>query len=503
MSATMPHAAPAAPRPLNNRPLSRWPVPRATEVLCIPLGGLGQIGMNWTLYGHDGRWLLVDAGIGFPERNGAGSRADGVEAIIPDPACLSGILPKLDGLVVTHAHEDHIGAIHRLWPEVIDCPIHASPFAAALISRRLDEAGTLRDVDLRSFEVGSTFAVGPFSVRTIRMTHSVPEPVALAIGTPAGCVLHTGDWKFDPAPLLDEPADKAGLAELGQRGVLAMVCDSTNADRDLPISSEAQVRAAFDGIFARSTGMVVVCCFASNVARMTSAALAATQAGREVAIGGRSMVANEAVADDLGMLEGVPAFLEHHNRLRDLERQRAALICTGTQGEEFAMLARLSRGERNLPALGRGDTVVMSARVIPGNGDAVEAVLGKLRARGVEVITADHKVGGYPVHVSGHAGRQELRELHETVRPRFVLPVHGEASHLAAHAALALECGAEAAPVAADGQVLCISQGGIRSLGRLTIPRLQLMEDTAPRQRQRPRAAASVPVASGNAMLAL
>jgi ribonuclease J len=237
----------AIPKNRQPRALGRCPAPREGEILVLPLGGLGRIGMNWTLYGNSGRWLLVDAGIGFP-----GDDKPGVDALIPDPADLGYILERVDGLVVTHAHEDHIGAIDRIVPNVLDCPIYATPFASAVISRRLDEIGTLRNVDLRTFEVGSGFEVGPFSVRSIRMTHSSPEPVSLAISTDAGTVLHTGDWKLDPNPLLGLPTDEDALRDLGDVGLLALVCDSTNADRDLPITSEAQIRETFTRVMAAS-----------------------------------------------------------------------------------------------------------------------------------------------------------------------------------------------------------------------------------------------------------
>lgn len=452
--------------------LAEWPVPGDEEILICPVGGLGRIGMNWTLYGYAGRWLLVDAGLAFPKVRGGD-----VDAIIPDATALLPMLDRLDGLVVTHAHEDHIGAIDRLWPGVIDCPIYATPFATAMIARRLDEAGTLDGATLRTFQVGDHLEVGPFAIRTIAMTHSIPEPVALAITTPLGTILHTGDFKFDPDPISPHRADLDALREIGDNGVLAMVADSTNADRDLEISSERQVRHAFEAIFARSRGIVVVCCFASNLARIASAAAAAHDTGRKVALGGRSMRATEALASELGMLDEVPEFLPETRHLQGLDRCEVALICTGTQGEERSALARLSRGDLNLPKVGYGDTVVMSARIVPGNEEDVERVLSKLRARGVKVIEAHEIVDGHPVHVSGHAGRYELRGLHALVRPRFFVPVHGDHSKLAAHAALAIEGGAETATVTSEGAILAVSAQGMRMVGLMSIPTMDLEND--------------------------
>ncbi len=450
----------------------RWPVPTRGEVLVVPLGGLGRIGMNWTLYGHDGAWLLVDAGMSFPEEE-----MEGVDAIVPDPAFLAPIADKLLGLVVTHAHEDHIGAIDRLWPYAINCPIWATPFACRALERRLEEASTLDEVELNSYPVGGSFEIGPFKIRSVRMTHSVPEPVALAIGTEAGTVLHTGDWKFDPAPMVGEPTDFDALREIGDAGVLAMVCDSTNAHKDLEITSEAMVREAFMRLFASRKGQVAICCFSTNVARMASAAVAATASGRHVAITGRSMRNSQENARGLGLLDDVPEFLAEPSHLRGLDRAQTALVCTGGQGEENAALAKLARGDRRLPSFGRGDTVVLSTRVIPGNEEAVEKVCSALRARGVEVLMGADTIDGFPLHVSGHPGANELRELYSLVRPRFAMPVHGTEMHLTAHARLARGAGVEAAIVSEEAEVIRLAQGGARVLGRVDAPKLHLSND--------------------------
>ncbi|MFV3131674.1 ribonuclease J [Niveispirillum sp. KHB5.9] len=450
----------------------RWPVPGQGEVLVVPLGGLGRIGMNWTLYGHDGAWVLVDAGIAFPDQG-----VEGVDCVIPHPAFLAPIRDRLLALVVTHAHEDHIGAIDRLWPQGVDCPIWATPFATKMIARRLDEAGVLDKVTLNTYPVGGSFKIGPFGFRTIRMTHSIPEPVALAIDTDAGTVLHTGDWKFDPEPGIGQPTDIDALRKLGDEGVLAMLCDSTNAHKDMPISSEAQVRRAFDKLFATRKGQIAICCFATNVARVASAISAAEAAGRHVALAGRSMRNSEETARDLGMLDHVPVPLAEPAHLKGLDRDKVALICTGGQGEEKAALAKLARGERRFPPFGAGDTVVLSARIIPGNEEAVEKVVSKLRARGVEVLMGTDLMGGEPLHVSGHPGANELRDLYALVRPRIALPVHGTEMHLEAHARLARAAGCQSAIMAEEAEVIRLSEGGSRVLGRVTAPLLSLESD--------------------------
>jgi len=457
------------------RHLQRLPRPRATEILVVPVGGLGRIGMNWTLYGHDGSWILVDAGIAFPGENDT----TGVDAFIPDPETLLRVVGRIDALVVTHAHEDHIGAIQHVFPRPISCPVWATPFAAAAISRRLDEAGTLDEADIRTFPVGGSFRPGAFTVCSIRMTHSVPEAVALAIFTAAGNVLHTGDFKLDPDPLIGLPTHIAAIRALGDAGLLAMVCDSTNAERDMSVTSEAQVRESFRRLFASRPGAVVVCCFGTNVARARSACDAAFRSGRRIALAGRSLRAHAATAESLGIAD-FPDMLGEPSHLRGLDRREMALVCTGTQGEENAALARLARGgDWRLPDLGLGDTVIMSASVIPGNEAALERVLDKLRARGVDVLTQRDAPEGLPIHVSGHAGRAELATMHRHARPRFVIPVHGTDMHLHAHASLALDCGAEAAPVGADGTVMSVSATGIKVVGRVQIPVIGIRRDEA------------------------
>lgn len=455
------------------RRLQKLPRPRATEVLVVPVGGLGRIGMNWTLYGHDGSWILVDAGIAFPDAEDA----TGVDAFIPDPETLRRVVGRIDALVVTHAHEDHIGAIQHVFPRQITCPIWATPFAAAAISRRLEEAGTLDEADIRTFPVGGAFRIGPFTLCSIRLTHSVPEAVALAMFTGAGALLHTGDFKLDPEPLISLPTHIEAIRALGNAGLLALICDSTNAERDLPITSEAQIRDSFRRIFASRAGTVVVCCFGTNVARAMSACDAAARSGRRIALTGRSLRAHAETAERLGIIDSRDILAEP-SHLRGLDRREMALVCTGTQGEENAVLARLARrSDWRLPELGLGDTIIMSASVIPGNEAAVERVLAPLRARGVEVLTQRDAPADLPVHVSGHAGRAELATLHRLARPRFVIPVHGTEAHLRAHAGLALDCGAEAAPVGEEGAVIAVSAAGIKIIGKVEIPVIGIRRD--------------------------
>jgi len=440
----------------------KFPRPTEDSILVCTVGGVGQIGMNWTLYGHAGRWVLVDAGSAFAPRD-----IEGVDAIFPDPRSLKAIIPQLDALIVTHAHEDHIGAIHRLWP-ALKAPIYATPFAGRVLANRFRELGRLGEVDIKTYNLGDTLEIGAFKVQTIRMTHSVPECAALAFKTPAGTVLHTGDWKLDPNPVIGLPTDTDALKELGREGVLGMVCDSTNADRYGEITSEAMVAEGMREVFAKSKGMTVVTCFATNVARLASVARAAAATGRKIAVAGRSLIRTEQAARECGLLDGVPEFLHDVSHLKGLDRREMALICTGSQGEGNAALARLASGEDNrLPAIRPGDVVVHSARVIPGNEADVELIFDGLRARGATIL--QEEFNGKPLHVSGHAKANELETMYSMIRPRFAIPVHGEREHLEAHERIAKASRVREVELAAEGDVLRVSRRRVQKVAHVKI----------------------------------
>jgi ribonuclease J len=438
------------------------PRPGRKSVFVFSLGGVAQIGMNWTLYGHKGEWVLVDAGSAFAPRD-----LPIVEAIFPDPALLKSILPHLKGLIVTHAHEDHIGAIHRLWP-TIQCPIYATPFAAKCLMSRFEERKTDREIVLKEFRPGENIKVGPFAIKTIQMTHSVPECVSLAIRSDAGTVFHTGDWKFDPNPLVGQPTDIEAIKKMGQKGVLAMVCDSTNSQRPGKITSEAEVFEGFKSVFKDTRGMVVVSCFATNVARMASAMRAAAATGREIAICGRSLIKNEKIARELGMLKGVPKPLAYSRHLKGLNRREMAIMCTGAQGEANAALSKLSTGEDyRLPQIMPGDAVIHSARVIPGNEEDLFAVFDRLRALGATILEGDYK--GHPLHVTGHATSGEIMQMYEMVKPQFAIPVHGNPSHLDAHAQLAVNSGVKGVVTPREGGIYAVSRHGVRQVAQVNV----------------------------------
>jgi len=412
------------------------------DLAFIPLGGTGEIGLNLNVYRCDGDLLAVDCGLGF-----GGPEHPEVDVLVPDAGWLAARRDRLRALVITHAHEDHIGAVAHLWPG-LRCPIHATPFVAAVLRRKLGEAGLLNQVEIVTQAPGSRWQVGPFDLEYLRVSHSVPEAQALAIRTQFGTVLHTGDWKLDPNPLIGPPTDEAAFARLGEEGVLAMVCDSTNALVEGHSGSEAEVRRNLAAIIKRLKGRVAVTCFATNIARVESVALAARAAGREVALFGRSLRNAEAAARECGYLRDLPPFLTE-DQAGDVPDSKLVLICTGSQGEPRSAMAKIAADTHPQISLGEGDTVIFSSRMIPGNERGILRVQDELARAGVEVMTADDHM----VHVSGHPARDELKRLYGLVKPKYAVPVHGEWRHMNEHANLAESLGAEAY-VIEDGDVL-------------------------------------------------
>ena len=411
----------------------------------IPLGGTGEIGLNLNVYRCDGALLAVDCGIGF-----GGTDTPEAEVMVPDAGWLAERRGKLVGLVITHAHEDHLGAVAPLWPQ-LRCPIYASPFASAVLRRKLGEAGLLHQAELHTIPLGGSLELGPFAMRFLRVAHSVPEAQALSIRTSYGTVLHTGDWKLDPNPLLGLPTDEEGFEALGREGVLAMVCDSTNALVEGYSGSEADVRRELTALIGELRGRVAVTCFATNVARVESIAHAARANGRQVALFGRSLRNADAAARECGYLKETPPFLSE-DEASYLPDEELLIVCTGSQGEPRSALSKIAADTHPNISLGEGDTVIYSSRQIPGNERAIARVQDQLRRAGCRVVTADER----QVHVSGHPAKGELKRLYELVRPRFSVPVHGEWRHLEQHAELARAIGATPILIE-DGDVLELS----------------------------------------------
>jgi len=417
------------------------------ELLFAPLGGVGEIGMNLALYGigegASRKWIAVDLGVSF-----AGEELPGIDLIMPDIALLIAERRNLLGLILTHAHEDHFGALLDLWPR-LRCPVYATPFTALLLAaKREGEPGAI-DVPVNVVPLGARFTLGEFDIELVTVAHSIPESNALIIRTPLGSVLHTGDWKLDPTPVLGPPTDEAKLRALGDEGCLALVGDSTNAVRDGRSPSERDVARTLRELIGAAKGRIAVTTFASNVARMRSVAEAAAAAGREVVVVGRAMDRIAQVARETGYLEGINEF-RGVDIYGHLPPDKVVALCTGSQGEPRAALARIAEDQHPEVTFSRGDTVIFSSRTIPGNEKAVGRVINGLVRQGIEVITDRTHL----VHVSGHPRRAEMEEMYRWVRPRIAIPVHGEALHLAEHAKLARAAGVPEVVLCGDGDLV-------------------------------------------------
>lgn len=455
--------------------------PGDAELLFLALGGAGEIGMNLNLYGHAGVWLMVDLGITFGDES-----TPGIDVIMPDPSFIEERRDELLGLVLTHAHEDHLGAVAYLWDR-LRCPVYATPFTAAVLRRKLAEAGLLDRVPLTEIPLSGRFSVGPFAIELITLTHSIPEPNALVIETPVGRVMHTGDWKLDPDPIVGPTTDEKALIRVGEAGVLAMVCDSTNVLVNGESGSEADVRDTLLDIVGRYEKRVAVACFASNVARLETIARVGMAHDRQVALVGRSLWRIYEAAKETGYLLDIPPFLGERD-IGYLPRDKVLMICTGSQGEPRSALARIAAGDHPEVSLEAGDTVIFSSRIIPGNEISINRLHNRLSELGVELVTTNEE----NVHVSGHPARDELSQMYQWIRPRIAIPVHGEPRHLVAHAKLAQECQVPETVVVQNGAMVCLAPGRAEIIdevftGRLAVDGRQIvnLESGAIRDRRR------------------
>ena len=407
----------------------------AGDLVFAPLGGVGEIGMNLSLYGLGDKrrrsWIAVDLGVSFASEE----HLPGVDLIFPDIRFLLEERKNIAGIVITHAHEDHFGAIIDLWPK-LKVPIYATPFTAALLeSKRVGEPGA-PEIPVNVVPLGSRFTLGAFDIELVSVAHSIPESNALILRTPHGNVLHTGDWKIDPTPVTGLPTDEAKLRKLGEEGALAIVGDSTNAVREGRSPSETDVAKTLRELIGAATGRVAVTTFASNVARIRAVAEAARAAGREVVVVGRAMERVIGVARETGYLEGVQPF-RGTDTYGYLPPDKVVALCTGSQGEPRAALSRIAQDDHPDVTLGKGDTVIFSSRTIPGNEKEVGRVINGLIDQNITVITDRTHL----VHVSGHPRRAELEDLIGWVKPQILIPVHGEPLHLSEHAALGRKLG--------------------------------------------------------------
>lgn len=428
-----------------------------SELVFVPLGGVGEIGMNLAMYGYgpatNRSWIVMDVGVTFP-----GADLPGVDLVLPDIRFLVAEQHNVEAIIITHAHEDHYGALLSLYPKIApngDIPVFMTPFGAGMLeSKAVGERGSPK-IKVTTFDAGGTFEAGPFKLEAIAVTHSIPEPVSIVIRTPLGTVLHTGDWKNDIAPSMGALTDAQAFTRLGDEGLLALICDSTNAMRDGESPSEQEVSEGLRKVIEKATGRVAITTFSSNVGRIKSIALAAEAAGRQALLLGRSMKRVVEVAAELGYMEGVPEFLSE-DEYGYIPRDKVVIILTGSQGESRAALAKLSRDEMRDVALTAGDTVVYSSRSIPGNEKPILETKNRLIDMGITIV--EDGVDAL-VHVSGHPRRNELRQMYQWTRPKIGIPVHGEAAHLTAHAKLMRENGIAEVMDVRNGDLVRLAPG--------------------------------------------
>ncbi len=422
------------------------------EFIFLPLGGVGEIGMNLALYGYgtptNREWIIVDCGVTFP-----GPDLPGVDLVLPDIRFIQENRASIKAMIITHAHEDHYGAVMDLWP-LIKVPLYCTPFTAGLLSAKYKSETDAKQIPVTIYKAGETFEVGKFKIEAIGVTHSIPEPVSLAITTPLGTAIHTGDWKIDTAPTIGELIDEAKFRSYGDAGVVALMCDSTNALREGDSPSEEEVSKNLAKLIAEAPGRVAITSFSSNVGRIRSIAMAAQEAGRSVLVLGRSMKRVIEVASELGYLDGLPEFLGEEDFV-SIPRKNLVILLTGSQGESRAALAKIANQEMRSIALTPGDTVIFSSRTIPGNEKPILEIKNKLIENGIKIISDDQAL----VHVSGHPRRNELKKMYAWVRPRILVPVHGEAAHLVAQGSLGAMEGIPEIAQVRDGDMLRIAPG--------------------------------------------
>lgn len=440
----------------NKKKINLSYTPTSDELVFLPLGGTNEVGMNLSLLGYNNEWLAIDCGVTFYDRLG-------IEILTADPSFLVHNQKKLKGLLITHAHEDHIGAVEYLWP-ILKCPIYASPFALAVLRQKLGEKSWFSKVPLIEIPFKKSIEIGSFNVEFLQMTHSIPEPSCMIIRTPLGTVVHTGDWKFDPTPLIGKKVDEKRLRQLGDEGVLAYLSDSTNIFVKEDDSSEKKVRDQITKIILENKDKrITVACFSSNITRLETAILAAKQAGRKVAIIGRSLQRMITAAKETGYLTRMPQFIDDKTAM-SMPAGKVLLICTGSQGEQRSALMRIAGGDHPVLKMNHKDLILFSSRVIPGNEKSIGVLHSLLASAQVDIITASEE----EIHASGHPSCKSIKKMYEMLRPKIVVPVHGEARHLIAQAHFAKEQGIQHVLTPSNGFLLKLSGPTPSIMGELT-----------------------------------
>lgn len=421
------------------------------ELYFIPLGGSEQFGVNLNVYGYKHKWLAVDCGIGF-----ANHRFPGIDILLPDPVFLEDRARDLAGLIVTHAHEDHIGAVAYLWQR-LGCPIYCTTFTAEILKQKLHEEPGNERARIHVVRPGDKIKMGPFTCSFIHVAHSIPDAVAVVIETSAGRVVHSGDWHLDPSPTIGDRTDEAAFRSAGDKGVLAYIGDSTNSEVPGRAGSESEVEKGLTALFPEVRGRIAITLFASNVGRIRSICRAAKASNRRVALLGRSLHRMVGAAQTCGYLRDIPPFLEE-SEIDQMRDENVVILVTGSQGETNAALSRISRGEHQSVTFKKGDTVIFSARPIPGNEEDINAVKNNLAATGVNIIGPGDTA--HKIHISGHPCQDEILDMYQWVRPKIVIPVHGERAQLEAQARLARSAQIQSVVVPNNGSIIRLSEKG-------------------------------------------
>tara|TARA_B100001123_G_scaffold429023_1_gene546870 strand:+ start:846 stop:2519 length:1674 start_codon:yes stop_codon:yes gene_type:complete len=434
------------------------------ELIFSPVGGVGQIGMNFYLYGTQGKWIIVDLGITF----GNSEETPGIDIILPNPEFVKKNKKDLLGIIITHAHEDHIGAVGHLWPQ-LQCPVYATPFASAVLKRKLKEL-KIKPKFLKTIGLDSNFKLGPFEIDVISTTHSIPEPNALGIKTKFGNILHTGDWKIDPSPLVGRDFNQKKIESFGKKGVLAIVSDSTNSNVEGHSGSEEKLRESLIKIIKKTPNRIAITSFSSNLARLETFAHIASESGRVAALCGRSLWTMYKAAMDTGYLKNIKPFLDERE-IMIYPKDQVLLICTGSQGEPRAALSRIANDTHQNVFLETADTVIFSSKVIPGNERSITKVQNELKEKNINVVTESDEF----VHVSGHPHVEELKKMYNWIKPEILIPVHGEYHHLKSNIEIARKCGIKKGLILKNGLLLKVAPGEPKIVG--TIPSGRLMLD--------------------------
>jgi ribonuclease J len=437
------------------------------ELVYCSLGGAGEIGMNLNLFGYgkpgEYKWIIVDIGVTFSDDN-----IPGIEVILPNPEFIANQKENLLGIVLTHAHEDHVGAIAHLWP-MLECPIYATPFTAAIVREKFKEKKINIGSHLKIVKLGGNVKLGAFDIDYVTLTHSILEPNGLAITTPEGVVLHTADWKIDEDPLIGEKTDVKKLTELGKKGVLAMVCDSTNIFNLGSSGSESLVRTGLLTVLEKMKNRIVITSFASNVARMETVFKVAEKIGRHVCLVGRSMNRIYELARQCNYLQDIKVPIDVRDS-KKMPKNKMVFICTGSQGEQRAALARIANGTHPDLHLEKDDNVIFSSRIIPGNEKRLYKIFNDFSKSEINVLSEENSM----IHVSGHPAREDLKKMYNWVKPKILIPVHGEQRHMAEHINFAKEMGVKFPIKVSNGEIIRLAPGEPQVVDKVTSGRVYL-----------------------------